>query len=456
MYIAGNISDFQSRLHQLPSTTGEVDSFVTEGNVYINSGVTIVSLQTSGKWETEARRRYWNFSNNPNYLNINRFGASFLMVSDNFNSYADGTILTGNWAAPSASEVLMATSGQAAYPTAFDHHTYAIWTGNIFSNNQYSQDKIIGIGPWNGVIARDTLATDRFYMAFVFGANDYRFYLRNSGAYANLATYSNQTWVSGDTLKMSVVGYNPTFLYMYRNDVLIASLVDTLYNITGGSPGIGIYNPTNFTLRVDDWVGGNTTDPTSSATITSDNFQRANSDTLGLNWINGFTMTADSSPVDSPRGIKILNNAATAVATPGQNSIATVAAQFNTNHSSTVTVGANVDGSDWQGPFVRSNFSSYYLVIVLGVPNGAVNLYALSTLGGYQVLQSNITTANSGDRITLQASGTNPVSLTLLKNDVPVYSGNEAIFLLTGNRIGFAVNFLANNASCSAWSGGNL
>ena len=34
MYIAGTISDFTSRAHQLPKTQGDFDAFIAEGNGY--------------------------------------------------------------------------------------------------------------------------------------------------------------------------------------------------------------------------------------------------------------------------------------------------------------------------------------------------------------------------------------------------------------------------------------
>ena len=67
-------------------------------------------------------------------------------------------------------------------------HCYAYWIGNTFSQDQYSQVRISNVGPWNGVIARAQSAIDRFYMAFVFGPNDYRIYLRKDGLYYSLST----------------------------------------------------------------------------------------------------------------------------------------------------------------------------------------------------------------------------------------------------------------------------
>ena len=66
-------------------------------------------------------------------------------------------------------------------------HCYAYWMGNTFNQDQYSQVQMINVGPWNGVIARAQAGIDRFYMAFVFDANDYRLYLRKDGLYYSLS-----------------------------------------------------------------------------------------------------------------------------------------------------------------------------------------------------------------------------------------------------------------------------
>lgn len=74
MYLNGNISDFASRLHQLPANTSDITSFVTEGNTYILSGVSIVPPALSGKWEKEARLHQWQFTSLPSSLITQLFG----------------------------------------------------------------------------------------------------------------------------------------------------------------------------------------------------------------------------------------------------------------------------------------------------------------------------------------------------------------------------------------------
>lgn len=63
MFITGSVSDFMSRLHQLPTGTSDLDSFVTEGRGYIASGLAAPGM--SGQWEQEARRWRWLLSQPP-------------------------------------------------------------------------------------------------------------------------------------------------------------------------------------------------------------------------------------------------------------------------------------------------------------------------------------------------------------------------------------------------------
>jgi len=116
--------------------------------------------------------------------------------------------------------------------------------------------RISNVGAWNGVIARAQLIIDRFYMAFVFGPNDCRLYLRKDGLYYSLATGSTETWVAGDIIRLEASGLNPVQLTLLRNGNPVLTYTDTTENLVGGSPGIGIYSPSGDHLAIDDWEGG--------------------------------------------------------------------------------------------------------------------------------------------------------------------------------------------------------
>jgi chitodextrinase len=177
-------------------------------------------------------------------------------ATDDFNR-ADGG-LGMNWAKPvPASEQTLVIANNQVTPDMENAHCYAYWIGNTFSQDQYSQVRITNVGPWNGVIARAQSNVDRFYMAFVFGPNDYRLYLRKDGLYYSLSTGSTQTWVAGDIIRLEASGSNPVQLTLLRNGNPVLIYTDTTENLLGGSPGIGIYSPYTDHLAIDDWESGN-------------------------------------------------------------------------------------------------------------------------------------------------------------------------------------------------------
>src|SRR4029453_7897910 len=106
-----------------------------------------------------------------------------------------------------------------------------------------------GIAPTPGLL-------DRFYMAFVFGPNDYRLYLRKDGLYYSLRTGNTETWVAGDIIRLEALGLSPVQLTLLRNGNPVLTYRDTTENLVGGTPGIGIYSPSRDHLAIDDWEGG--------------------------------------------------------------------------------------------------------------------------------------------------------------------------------------------------------
>jgi hypothetical protein len=197
------------------------------------------------------------------------------IASDNFNR-SNGS-LGVNWAKPIASENNMVIISNQAGVDVENSHNYAYWATNSFSDNQYSQITLGNIGPWIGVILRADSTSDRFYMGFVFGATDYRIYIRWDGAYyevakvvdGNLSCDPNsvcqmlapgQTWQAGDVLRLEMTGdTKPISAVMSRNGVQVLSWANTVAGPvkTGGNPGIGIYSPSGQHLALDNWEGGN-------------------------------------------------------------------------------------------------------------------------------------------------------------------------------------------------------
>ena len=179
-----------------------------------------------------------------------------IAVSDNFNRANGGLGL--NWAKPvPASEQTLVIANNQVTPDIENAHCYAYWTRDTFSQDQYSQVRMSNVGPWNGVIARAQSAIDRFYIAFVFGANDYRIYLRKDGLYYSLKTGTTETWLVGDIIGLEAAGFNPVQLTLLRNGNPVLTYTDTTENLVGGGPGIGIFSPSGDNLAIDDWEGGN-------------------------------------------------------------------------------------------------------------------------------------------------------------------------------------------------------
>ena len=106
------------------------------------------------------------------------------------------------------------------------------------------------------MIVRAQPIIDRFYLAFVFGANDYEIYLRKDGGYFHLITGTTETWSAGDIIGLEAVGLNPVQLTLLRNGNPVLTYTDATENLVGGSPGIGIYSPSGDHLAIDDWEGG--------------------------------------------------------------------------------------------------------------------------------------------------------------------------------------------------------
>ena len=181
--------------------------------------------------------------------------APIIVASDNFNR-ADG-FLGANWTKPPASQNNLVIVNNQVGVDVENSHNYAFWSANSFGQDQYSQVRISNVGPWNGVIVRAQLIIDRFYLAFVFGVNDYRIYLRKDGLYYELITGTTETWAAGDIIGLEAAGLNPVQLTLLRNGNPVLTYTDTTENLFGGSPGIGIYSPSGYHLAIDDWEGGN-------------------------------------------------------------------------------------------------------------------------------------------------------------------------------------------------------
>ena len=135
-------------------------------------------------------------------------------------------------------------------------HNYAFWSADSFSEDQYSEVMMVNIGLWNGVIVRAKAGVDEFYLAIVTSEQSYTIYARTASGYNYLADGSAETWLPGDIVGLEASGSGPVNLTLLKNGNPVLTYTDSTYNITGGSPGIGIWSLSGSNLRVDNWEGG--------------------------------------------------------------------------------------------------------------------------------------------------------------------------------------------------------
>jgi hypothetical protein len=234
---------------QDPGSANFVQVGTSAGTSYNDTGLVAGSAYNYRVRATDAAQNLSDYSGVANVTTQANAAAT-----DNFNR-ADGG-LGANWTKPPASQNNLVIVNNQVGVDVEDSHNYAFWSAGSFSQDQYSQVRISNVGPWNGVIVRAQLIIDRFYLALVFGANDYRIYLRKDGLYYLLSTGNTDTWVAGDIIGLEAAGLNPVQLTLLRNGNPVLAYTDATENLVGGSPGIGIYSPSGDHLAIDDWEGG--------------------------------------------------------------------------------------------------------------------------------------------------------------------------------------------------------
>jgi Fibronectin type III domain len=176
-------------------------------------------------------------------------------VTDDFNR-ADGP-LGANWTKPPASEHNLVIVNNQVGVEIEQSHNYAFWSADGFSEDQYSQVAMVNIGNWNGVIVRAKADVDEFYLGIVRSNQFYSIFVRTPPTgYIDLADGSTETWSPGDIVGLEASGSGPVNLTLLKNGTPVLTYTDSTYNITGGSPGIGIFSPSGSNLMVDNWEGG--------------------------------------------------------------------------------------------------------------------------------------------------------------------------------------------------------
>lgn len=434
------------------STPMAASGVCTHGSAY-SSPVTVATSETVSALTTES-----GWSNSPvtsATYTINSSGSS--NYSDSFAG-ANGS-LGPNWARAFGSDAgLQLFNGQVYADSAPAEHAFDIYTGGSFSNNQWTSF-VLGNGPGGspsaqGAIVRGSTTTANWYNDAVSVGGT--FMNLGNGAYYDFCLIAGvATYAGGDTHELDVAGTGPVFFWSKHNGVVDATCVDTGFDYTGGQPGLGVLE-TNSTPTVSaaNWQGGSLPDFNTTPT---DNFTRANAGWLGVNWWFKEPGGAGS----SAGAFFILQNNAAVISRPNNFGIGIWTTPFNANHSSSITLG-NLASGDYAGPVVRyslpvaQNPTSDTFYMIFG-STGGLTLLAYNK-GAWAALQNFGTYPGTINTMELDATGNNPVVLTLKVNGSQFGSSySDSTYRFTGSYAGFGIVAAATqNTTVTGWTGANL
>ncbi len=216
-------------------------------------------------------------------------------ATDNFNR-PNGSLGT-NWLNTLASQGNLVITNNMVGVDRENSNIEEFWTGNSFSDNQYSQATLTSFGPWTGVILRadgdyDPVWTNppsgsQFYLGLVLGPNNYGIYHFINNGYYLEAAGSTEAWQTNDVLRLEISGSVEPLVTMYRNGkpVLIWLVADAPDVKNGGSPGLGICSPTGDHLTIGSWQGGSLNPDTNAPTVPANLTASAvTTNEIDLNW----------------------------------------------------------------------------------------------------------------------------------------------------------------------------
>jgi hypothetical protein len=337
-------------------------------------------------------------------------------------------------------------------------HPAALYTAGTFGNNQYSSFVVAGGASSNGgqaAFLRGSTTSQQFYNDAVYitsSAFTYRVGDALSNDFCDTGASGIQLtgYTAGDLHELDVAGTGPTFFWSQHNGVVDATCMENTDNYSGGFPGLGMSDDVNSTPTLADgaWSGG--TLPGFSPTPT-DNFVRANAGWLGVNWWMWLSGSGPSSY------FKLSSNSAI-LTTSGGNALAAWTTALSGNMSK-ITVGNLAGGSDWLGGITRVTLptgfgigGSYYLLTVQA--NGTVDLFEVQGASPtYNLLTSGTYSGGTITSAELDASGTNPVVLTIKINGSTFGSTfSDSTYKLTGTYVGIAGNG-SQASTITGWTG---
>lgn len=358
---------------------------------------------------------------------------------------ANWTNFPGSDCAPAiATHVVMASAGSCGHSMAYysaasfanNHFTSFVMTHNVPGAPQSLTSPAVratGSNLYNDVYS----GTLSWHIGVIQGSTPHDF------AYGT----SNVTPVDGDTVELDVAGNDPVFIWSRVNGVINVGTSDSTYKLSGGAPGLGLVETaTSPVAKFGAWTGGDL--PAFSGT-SSDNFTRADSGWLGVNW--WFPWHDDEGT-----GWVLSSNAASVAAAGKQRwDVAAWTTPLNANHSSKITVG-NLAAGDWLGPIARytpgndASTDNFYMAVDY---SGTLTLYA-RVAGGWNALTTYSYTAAPGDTVELIATGVNPVLLTVKVNGSTIINAfSDGTYHIAGQYAGFASLGTSTATKVTNWTG---
>ena len=170
-----------------------------------------------------------------------------MVVTDNFNR-ADAANLGANWTDPGGNWSIV--SNQASGPGSGDQDNYAIWTANVFANDQYSQATLKSTGSVGVTVrASGTGAGKQWYALRLLDATQAVIELVSNATGRSLLTTITHAFAVNDVIKLDAAS---TTLTAYLNGAQVGQVTNAA--LASGSAGIMIFSAPTQTL--DDWEGG--------------------------------------------------------------------------------------------------------------------------------------------------------------------------------------------------------
>jgi len=372
----------------------------------------------------------------------------YLIASDTFNR-ADNADLGGSWDPVGGSAwqiVSNAIRGTGATPSyANEIHTAVLpdrqWAQAIVKTITGTADLYTGLelrkqsGADSGYVflaKRGTVAGDGSVIS-----------KRTAGASVNLASESSTIWAAGDVLRAEADG---STLRLYRNDVLVLSVVDETY--ASGSGGVWEYLDGGAigNMELDEYSSGGFSN---RITLVSDQFDRSDAADLGDQWapILGYPLSIVSNAIQPPVAGPIFaaeNNTGILPLTQwAQIGLTTIAGAAD------LWMGVQLRASE--DPSVRT---SYQFVAAKGSLPGSVITLRINGVFIRDVATESSTVWANGD--TLRAEAEND-QLRLYRNDVLILTGTDGTLTTGQAGIWAYLNAgAATNVQMDAFSAGTL